>query len=180
MLKGNRVTLRAVRREEMELYWKGSQDVEYELLGGGDPPRPLTLEGWQKWFDEKIAARQDESDEFGIEADDKLIGSIGLRNYHREARTCDFGIGIFDRNYWSKGYGREAIDLILGYAFRLRNLQRVHLTTSSNNERAIRCYLACGFVEEGRLRRQIWCNGEYVDEVHMGILVEEWVAKQQG
>ena len=64
--------------------------------------------------------------------------------------------------------------LLLDYAFRHRNLNRVALRTHSENERAMRCYRACGFVEEGRLRRSIWIDGRYVDGVLMGILRDEW------
>jgi RimJ/RimL family protein N-acetyltransferase len=55
--------------------------------------------------------------------------------------------------------------------------RKVYLSTGSHNERAIRCYRACGFVEEGRLRQQQWCAGEYIDVVYMGILREEWEAR---
>jgi len=51
------------------------------------------------------------------------------------------------------------------------------LTTHAKNERAIRCYLACGFVEEGRPRKAAWIEGEYTDLVEMSILREEWQAR---
>ncbi|HLV78687.1 MAG TPA: GNAT family protein, partial [Chthonomonadaceae bacterium] len=73
-----------------------------------------------------------------------------------------------------RGYGRDAIRVLLDYAFRLRNFRKVWLMTCSTNERAIRCYRACGFVEEGRKRAHLWSDGQYVDEVHMGILRDEW------
>ncbi len=66
------------------------------------------------------------------------------------------------------------VGLLLEYAFNLRNLQRVWLTVNATNERAIRCYAACGFVDEGRMRRHIWLRGRYDDLVTMGILREEW------
>lgn len=88
------------------------------------------------------------------------------------------GITIGDKEYWGKGYGREAIGLLLDYGFRLHNLRRIWLNTLSNNERAIRCYLRCGFIEEGRLRQHVWSNGDYVDEVSMGLLRDEWTAKR--
>jgi RimJ/RimL family protein N-acetyltransferase len=50
----------------------------------------------------------------------------------------------------------------------------VWLRVLGNNERAIRSYLACGFVEEGRLRSHVWSNGEYFDLVCMGVLKDEW------
>ncbi|HEY7357566.1 MAG TPA: GNAT family protein, partial [Ktedonobacterales bacterium] len=73
----------------------------------------------------------------------------------------------------------EAVRLLLDYAFRLRNLHKVWLRVVSTNERAIRAYRACGFVEEGRLREQTWGDGRYVDDVYMGILRTEWEQARQ-
>jgi RimJ/RimL family protein N-acetyltransferase len=172
MLKGDRVTLRALRRDDVEQMRQSANDVELELLGG-DPPRPQSVEVIQAWYDEKIAKDNKDSVNFAIEADGKYIGFCGLWRFDLTAQTCELGIGIGDRDYWGRGYGREAIGLLLDYAFRLRNQRRVWLTTSSDNERALRCYRACGFVEEGRLRAHLWSGGRYVDQVIMGILREE-------
>ena len=49
----------------------------------------------------------------------------------------------------------------------------------ATNERAIRCYRACGFVEEGRLRQHDYSDGAYVDVVAMGILRDEWGAARE-
>ena len=86
--------------------------------------------------------------------------------------VCPIGIG--DKAYWGRGYGRDALRTLLDYAFRLRNFRRVHLTVNSTNERAMRAYRACGFVEEGRLRQHVWSDGCYIDLVHMGLLRDEW------
>jgi RimJ/RimL family protein N-acetyltransferase len=64
--------------------------------------------------------------------------------------------------------------LLLEYGFRIWNLHRIWLETNSENTRAIRCYLACGFTEEGRLRQDEWQDGRYIDTVVMGLLHSEW------
>ena len=64
--------------------------------------------------------------------------------------------------------------LLLDYAFRIRNFRRVWLEVHAANERAIRSYKACGFVEEGRMRGHVWLAGRYVDKVIMGVMREEW------
>jgi RimJ/RimL family protein N-acetyltransferase len=174
VLQGEKVTLRPLRREDAEIMCRFCNDVEVELAGGGDPPMPHTLEGWQAWYDEHIVKNEKDHASFAIEADGKCIGLCGLWRFDTTSRTCELGITIGERNYWGRGYGRDAVRLLLDYAFRLRNLRKVCLTTSSTNVRAQRCYLACGFVEEGRLRAQNWTDGQYVDQVHMGILSEEW------
>ena len=175
MLKGKRVTLRATRREEMEIVHQFGQDLELEILGGGDPPHPQTLEAVQSFYDEHTT-KEKQGGFFTIIADEKVIGFAGIFNFNSTNRNCDLGIGIGDRDYLSKGYGRETIGLLLDYAFTHRNLNRVHLATHNENPRAIACYLASGFVEEGRLRSHVWSAGKFVDEVHMGVLRDEWRA----
>src|SRR5262245_61997852 len=151
MLKGERVLLRAVRRDDLETYWGFRQDVEIVLLADEVPPRPRAFEEIEsEWEDHQ--RNPGDTLWFAIEADGKFIGQCLLHNFHRSNRTCELGITIGDRDYWSKGYGREVVRLLVDYAFRLLNMNRVWLTTNAGNERAIRSYSACGFREEGRLR----------------------------
>lgn len=173
MLRGERVTLRAVEREDLERLWQFRNDVEVELAGGGDPPLPVCLERMRTKFDREAGEGSRDKTDFVIEVDGECIGHCGLSNIDVAARHCELGITIGDREYWGRGYGREAVGLLLDYAFRLRNLRRVWLEVHAANERAIRSYKACGFVEEGRMREHIWLAGRYVDNVIMGVLREE-------
>lgn len=175
MLNGENVTLRALTREDMPALWRWSSDVEYVLLIGDDPPHPRTLQSWHEWYDDEIASsRRVGKQVFAIDHEDMLIGTCGLYNVDPFNQACELGITIGERDCWNKGYGREAIGLLLDYAFRLRGLRRIWLGTLGNNERALRCYRACGFQEEGRLRAHLWSNGEYVDSIIMGLLKSEW------
>lgn len=101
---------------------------------------------------------------------ENIIGHCGLYNTDTTALHCELGIEINDKRYWGRGYGREVVRLLFDYAFQHMNMNRVWLNTHSENERAIRCYKACGCAEEGRLRQHIWVNGRYVDRVVMGVL----------
>ncbi len=84
-----------------------------------------------------------------------------------------------DKDYWGKGYGREAISLLLQYAFQYHNLHKVWLRVNANNVRAMGAYRACGFVEEGRQRSHVWNDGHYVDLVLMGVLRDEWISRNE-
>jgi RimJ/RimL family protein N-acetyltransferase len=174
MLKSERLILRSLTRDDLPRLCEFNNDIEVELAGGGDPPIPQVLERLQAEFDQDVSKGGRDGGRFAIEADGKFIGQIVLFNFNETDRTCGLGIAIGDKAYWGKGYGREAIRLILDYAFRLRNMRKVYLTVNGTNERAIRAYRACGFVEEGRWRAHTWSNGAYIDLVCMGILRDEW------
>lgn len=168
------MTLRAVERGDQEALRRFSNDLEVELAGGGDPPRPHSLDGALARFDREAREGRGDKTDFVIEADGVCIGNCGLFNIDATARHCELGITIGERDYWGRGYGREAVGLLLDYAFRLRNFRRVWLEVHGANERAIRAYRACGFVEEGRMREHVWLAGRYVDLIIMGVLREEW------
>jgi RimJ/RimL family protein N-acetyltransferase len=86
------------------------------------------------------------------------------------------GIQIGEREYWGKGYGTDALRVLLRYAFDELNLARVSLSVLEGNVRAMRSYEKCGFKYEGR-ERQAWAyEGRRWDEVYMGLLREEWEA----
>jgi RimJ/RimL family protein N-acetyltransferase len=144
------------------------------VAGGGDPPMPQSLERLQADFDREAARGGRDNASFAIEADGVVIGNCGLRDFSEAHRTCELGISIGDKAYWGQGYGRDALRLLVDYAFRYRNMRKVFLRVWANNERGIRAYRAVGFVEEGRLRRHVWSVGQYVDLVYMGILRDEW------
>jgi RimJ/RimL family protein N-acetyltransferase len=165
MLQGERVLLRAFQPDDLDALTGFQNDLETELLGGGDPPRPTSRESMAQIWDAHSKDRAGAA--FIIEADGKVIGQCGLFNADAEARRMEFGITIGDKDYWGQGYGTEALELAVDYAFRMRNVRKVHLTVLANNPRAIASYSKAGFVEEGRQRKHCWSAGEYVDLVLM-------------
>lgn len=84
------------------------------------------------------------------------------------------GIFIGEKDYLSKGYGTEAIRLILDFGFNYMNLHNIKLELISFNERALKCYKKCGFVETGRTRENVFVNGKYYDTISMDILSNEF------
>jgi RimJ/RimL family protein N-acetyltransferase len=180
MFQGEKVLLRALARDDLERLWEFNNDLEVELAGGGDPPMPQSLERLQADFDRETAKGGRNDATFAIDVGGQFIGVCGLSNFNPTAQTCELGIGIGDKAYWGQGYGREAVRLLLEYAFRYRNFRKIWLWVHAANDRAIHAYQAAGFVVEGRLRQHVWSNGRYDDVVYMGVLREEWEARSEG
>ena len=103
-----------------------------------------------------------------------FVGICGLHSMRDIYHSAELRILIFDSASIGKGIGEEAVNLLVGYAFSRLNLHRVWLGVNYDNERAVACYLKCGFKEEGRLREDIFYHGKYADVLRMGILRDEW------
>ncbi|MDR0905320.1 MAG: GNAT family N-acetyltransferase [Oscillospiraceae bacterium] len=108
--------------------------------------------------------------------DDALIGGITLNNIDLVYRKGMLGIYIGEPENCSKGYGAEAISLLLGFGFDTLGLHNIGLQAHSDNARALRCYEKVGFREFGRRREAVFKNGRFYDEVNMDILADEWRA----
>lgn len=175
MLRGEKVILRAVEKEDLRQLHELERNVELVVLGNGHwQPEPFVT--FEKNYEKHL--EREEKSWFAIEVDGVLIGSIGLHHSNRRESVSEFGIGIYHPDYVGKGHGRDAIQVLLRWAFRVQNYRRIWLNTHATNLRAIRSYEACGFVHEGRLREHVFEDGRYVDMVQMGLLRSEWEARQ--
>jgi RimJ/RimL family protein N-acetyltransferase len=106
---------------------------------------------------------------------DVLIGSISIHNIDHLNRNAFIGIFIGEEEHRSKGYGAEAIRLLLEYGFKTLNLHNIMLTVHADNYAGIACYKKVGFREVGRLPEWVFKDGQYTDKIYMGILEREFV-----
>lgn len=176
MIKGDKVLLRAIERTDLPLLHAFNNDLGIELAGGGDPPMPQSLARLETEFESQATGGGRDGSVFAIEADKNFIGMVVLFNSDAVARTSEMGITVGNKLYHGKGYGREAVSLIVEYGFRYQNYHKIWLRVHARNERAIKAYTAVGFVEEGRLRDHVYSNGEYEDLIYMGVLRSDWQA----
>lgn len=94
-------------------------------------------------------------------------------------RWTDVSIDIH-ADHRGKGYGAEAIEWALWYAFQMAGLHRVQIQAFAFNEGAIKLYRRLGFTEEGRQRDFMWFNGGWHDSFIFGMLEDEWRATRHG
>jgi RimJ/RimL family protein N-acetyltransferase len=114
-----------------------------------------------------------------VRSTDRFIGVAGLHEIDFKNRQTGYGIVIGEKDEWGKGYGAEVSKLLVGYAFRTLNLNRVWLHVYTNNERGMRCYPKAGFRQEGVLRQAYYQDGRYWDTITFAILRQEWDAQPQ-
>jgi RimJ/RimL family protein N-acetyltransferase len=152
-----------------------NKDSEYGRLLDSSPAMLYTEKQAKEWIEKEAPQFF-----FMIQtlADEKPIGLVELNGVNWTFRDSYVGIGLGEREYWGKGYGTDAMTVILRYAFRELDLRRVSLTVFEYNPRAVRCYEKAGFQHEGRLRQSLNRDGRRWDILMMGILRNEWEQTQ--
>jgi RimJ/RimL family protein N-acetyltransferase len=171
---GRSVYLRPIEREDSDAFqiWMNDEEVVRNLL----IHRPVTREEEMR-FTERATAGSDPGEAvFAIvrKRGDLLIGTTGLHAIDWRRRMAGFGIEIGRKEEWGKGFGTEATSLIVDYAFRELNLNRVWLWVYEFNARGIGAYKRVGFRMEATLRQDCYRDGRYWDVHHMGILRADW------
>jgi RimJ/RimL family protein N-acetyltransferase len=108
---------------------------------------------------------------------DELIGNCGFLDIDYVNQTAETGIFIGNKNYWSKGYGTEALSLLINYGFKALNFHNIMLRVYGYNKRAITCYEKVGFKIIGKRRKALYRNLEKHDIIYMDILSNEFYEK---
>ena len=108
-------------------------------------------------------------------AGDVLIGHVSIHDIDSLNRNAFLGIFIGDEENRNKGYGAEAIRLVLNYGFKTLNLNNIALSVHADHAGAIACYQKVGFREAGRRREWIFKEGKYIDKLYMDLLARELI-----
>ena len=173
LFRGRLVRLAAPTPEDDAMFARWSQDADYLRALDTDYARPVS----PAEFAERNRAHQGPNSlEFRLRtlADDTLIGFAALHTIEWNNQAGMLAIGIGDPAYRGKGYGSDALRLLLRYAFGELNLYRVGLDVIASNEPAIRAYERVGFQREGAWRAAVLRDGRRWDRIQMGILRDEW------
>lgn len=180
LFKGELVRLAVAEPETLApLESRWSADSEYSRLLDWDPARRFSVKNVQKWIEKQYENEADFAFAILTLDGERIIGGIGLENIRWTHRDCFVGIGLGEREFWGKGYGTDAMRVILRFAFTELNLQRVTLEVYEYNQRGVRSYEKAGFVFEGRQRGLILREGRRWDVIYMGILREDWLKREQ-
>jgi RimJ/RimL family protein N-acetyltransferase len=181
LFQGELVRLTVVDPEkDAEAFSRWSRDSEYWRLLASDPAIMHSPQKSKEWLEKILKEEEQNLFMFMIRRleDDRLIGEVGLDGVQWNHGDTFIGIGLGEREFWGKGYGTDAMRVILRYAFTELNLHRVSLNVLEYNTRALRSYEKVGFKVEGRAREFLSREGKRWDLIFMGILREEWEKQQ--
>jgi len=176
LIFGERIRLRAIERTDLPLFvtWLNDPDVRDGLLM---IYQPLSMVDEESWFEDM---KKRSVDEHPLLIEIKQgegwlpVGNCGFHKIDWRCRVAEVGIFIGEKRLWNRGYGTEAMLLLLKYGFYTLNMNRISLDVYENNPSAIRAYEKAGFIQEGRKRQAMYVDGKYIDILQMSVLKEEW------
>ena len=176
LLEGSRVRLVPLNSSDTSTIAHWQQDSSYLRLLDANAAYPKSELQVGEWIREGQRGR--EHFLFGIRVmlTDDLIGFLELSDVMWTHRNSWLTIAIGETAYRGRGYGSEALGLVLDFAFRELNLHRVQLTVFSYNEPAIHVYEKLGFQREGVYREFLERDGQRYDMYLYAILKREWDA----
>ncbi|QNS07533.1 GNAT family N-acetyltransferase [Streptomyces xanthii] len=174
MLKGSKVGLRARHEDDVpilqaELY----DDVVTTSRANGKPWRPITPGSKKTQF------LVDDEDQVNIQFSvvdlehGTLLGGAQLWGIDPHNRAAHIGMGLRP-SARGQGYATDVVSVLCHYGFVIRGLNRLQIETLADNAAMLRCAERNGFVREGVLRSSAWVMGEFLDEVLLGLLVQDW------
>ena len=171
-LVGERIYLSPMNIEDAEKYIEWFSDFR-TTDGIGSSSKLMTIEAEREWIESNNKKQEYNFAIVDLETD-QLIGNCGIDRINAKDRKATLGVFIGEEENRGKGYGAEALKLLLDYGFNYLNLHNIELSVMAFNERAIACYKKVGFKEVGRRRESYFLNGKYYDHIMMDILDREF------
>lgn len=175
--QGEHIRLRSLEPSDAQVFFEWNRDSEMARLVNQVLWLPASLESVRRWA-EKVSAENPEGDTFFLAMEDgegEVVGSIGTHHCDRRTGTFSYGVAV-RQEHRSKGYASEAISLVLRYFFEELRYQKVTVHIHSDNVSSARLHERLGFQLEGRQRRMIFTQGEYLDDLIYGMTAEEFHA----
>ena len=172
-LQGNLLYLATMEREDCKQLYK---DFEYNF----NQPTDLlhighSIEKADEWFDEIQRLQGKTNVRLGIFLNDgTIIGDVALQDIDDKNRSCSIGMGMEKIENRNKGYGKEAVALMLEYGFHNMGLERITANTLEINISAQKVLEQTGFKLEGRERKAVYFGGKRYDKINYGLLIEEY------
>jgi RimJ/RimL family protein N-acetyltransferase len=173
-IEGKKIYLRPYEPGDVDVLYPSLYQAENRRLTG---TQQIFSKAGAAAFIEKMAGDNSRLDlVICAQETNQAVGEVVLNNIDYVNRGANIRIGLFSEKDYSRGYGTEALILMLDHAFGALNLHRVELGVYEFNPRALHVYEKIGFKQEGVIRDQLFYDHRYHNLVIMSILEDEFRA----
>ena len=174
--QGESTRLRPWRLEDAELRFAASLDSPTRQMHQDGVELPTSVELQQEWLEKASGCKDDDMIRFAMEnLESVTVGWVTLHSRNQKNGTFGFGVAVY-RDYRGHGYAVDAVRMLLKYGFWEQRYQKCNSLCFHSNAASIRLHQKLGFIEEGRIRRNCFFNGQYHDDVLFGMTREEFDA----
>jgi len=175
MLRGEMTGLRARHDSDVPVLHAGLyENVETRVRADSRPWQPIPPGSGSPYV---VTGPDDHAACFSVVelATGELAGEALLWDIDLHNRSAHIGISLLPA-FRGRGLGADAVRVLCRYGFAIRGLHRLQAETLADNNAMIQAASRAGFTREGTLRRSAWVNGDFTDEVILGLLAAEWEA----
>ena len=177
---GENIYLRGLQKSDLEgdyFDWLNDAEVTKFMDSG---VFPNTIEKMEEFYRNTVMSSNNVIFAIVDKETDKHIGNIKLGPINWITGIATLGIMIGNKEFWGKGYGTEAIKLVLDYAFKRLNLHKVTAGIAAIHQASIKAFQGAGFEIEAQLKSQFFLDGKYYDSLYLGITREDYLKKSRG
>lgn len=173
-----RVYLRALELEDYKttLNWRKDDEI-WDMVCG--PKYFVSSEYEKNWIIKAINNPNELRLGICLKENDLLIGMASMVNIDMINRNGGLSLMIGNKNYWSGGYGTEAMNLLKEYCFNERGMERIGGPILESNIASQKMMAKCGFKVEGVLRNSVFKNGKYLNMIMVSYLREEYLNEKK-
>ena len=170
-LKGEKVFLRAIEKEDMEFLREmiNNPELERNVVGWSFP---ISKYEQEKWFESQVQNK--DNIRYIIEVDRERIGVVTITNIDWKNRKACHGIKLCNDKIKGKGYGTDTVMTIMKYAFEELQLNKLYSTILDYNIPSMNLYKKCGWSVDGVLRESTFKGNQYVNEMAVSILKKDY------
>lgn len=171
-IQGKNVVLRAISMKDANLLMELINDAETEKMLGGSS-FPVSLEGQEKW----ISAQTGRIDVLrcivALKENEEGIGTVILSDIDTKNGVAQVHIKMDKQRGRGKGYGTDALNAIVNYAFDEMRLNCIYADVLEYNTVSQKLFEKCGFHRDGVLRSRVFKGGRYINVVSYSRLKED-------
>ncbi len=163
MITGDKIILRPIRIEDREytVRWRNDLFIKASTMSH---PFPVTDEMEKDWYEQNSRSKNNSYLPFTVvsKSSERVLGFFSLNNINWISRIGFISGIIGERENMGKGIGREALELLIRYAFDYLNLQKICAYVRTDHP-AMKTWMETGAVREGTLVNHFYADGKYYD-----------------
>lgn len=172
IIHGEKIVLRAVEEADNAMLLSLINDPDTEMMLGGSS-WPVSETEQLKWFEHQERSRDVLRCIVALKEDGKAIGTIILSDIDQKNATGHIHIKMSKDGGRGKGYGTDAVNTMVQYAFEELRLNCIYANILSYNEASIKLFERCGFKRDGVLRQRVFKKGQFYDLFYYSRLISD-------